>query len=117
MVFIRFDATPYLVGLFTPQKLADFETRLALQDLLTWVAYVSVDQQGDVDVIGPTAFLVAGGIERTQLDTLLAYIGQVLREFYLNNVPTQYRNYGHRRVIFDGYMVIIKSGVDDYGNA
>jgi len=106
---------PTLCRWFSPTQLNDAMHRMAFTDLLQYVAETAVGESSELDVIGPSLYLVGIGIPRAHVDHFVAVCGEEIRQFYHHNTLPEWRAWGRHRIQIDArYGIFIQLGIDPY---
>lgn len=106
---------PTLYRWFTQSQLDDSTNRLAFSDLLQYLAETATDQHSEIDMIGPSSYLLGTGMSPPSVEQFFATCGSEIRQFYLNNTTPEWRSWGRHRVLVDAdYGIFIQLGSDPY---
>ncbi|QXO10202.1 hypothetical protein pEaSNUABM37_00243 [Erwinia phage pEa_SNUABM_37] len=106
---------PTMYRWFNQQQLDDPTNRMAFSDLLQFVAESATGQHSEIDVIGPSSYLMGIGIPREYVDLFVQTCGAEIHSFYMNNSTPEWRDWGRHRVSVDPqYDIFIQLGNDPY---
>ncbi|QZA70999.1 hypothetical protein AH06_229 [Erwinia phage AH06] len=111
------DLKPIIYKWFAPtsNQANEMDIKLALDDLLTYAGTHAVDQECDLDLIGPTYFLQNSGWKSDVLQTLINEVSTLTRSIYLTQCTPEWRNAGVKHIQVDRfYLMTVKLGIDPY---
>lgn len=108
-------ARPTMFRWFNSTQLEDPTNRLAFSDLLQFTAETAIGLESDIDVIGPSSYLIGIGIPRETVERFIQVCGSEIRTFYMHNSIPEWRDWGRHRVFIDAqYDIFIQLGSDPY---
>lgn len=106
---------PTLYRWFDQKQLDEPINRMAFSDLLQYVAEMATAQHSEIDVIGPSSYLIGIGVPRDRVDQFIQVCGGEVHSFYMNNTTPEWRAWGRHRVNVDSqYDIFIQLGTDPY---
>lgn len=114
-MYLNIDMKPTLFRWFTKEMLDNPITRYALTDLLQFVSESAVGIESELDVIGPSSYLVGLGTPKDTVEKFVQVTAQEIHLFYMNNTQPEWRSWGRHRIVIDAtYNIFIQLGIDPY---
>lgn len=114
-MYLNINIQPTLYRWFGSEMLDNPVTRYAITDLLQFVSESAVGTESELDVIGPSSYLIGMGMPKETVDKFVQVAGQEIRLFYMNNTQPEWRSWGRHRITIDAaYNIFIQLGIDPY---